>query len=259
MNTNEIGALLKAAPPEKLPETLNELSSDSRTSVKKLVERYQKKYDAYLMELERLENMTAYERRYAQYEYICGIDEAGRGPYAGPVVAAAVILPKDCRILYLNDSKQLSAAKREQLYDEIMEKAVSVGVGIAGPEVIDEINILQADYEAMRQAVRKLSVVPQVLLNDAVTIPGLEMPQENIVHGDSKSISIAAASVIAKVTRDRMMVMYDALYPQYGFAKHKGYGCASHEEAIRKYGLCPIHRRSFTKKFQEQEAFNDGE
>lgn len=233
---------------------------DSRKGVQNLLAALRKQEAALAAEKCRLEEMRQYEKKYAgRYTAICGIDEAGRGPYAGPVVAAAVILPKDCRILYLNDSKQLSAAKREQLYDEIMEKAVSVGVGIAGPEVIDEINILQADYEAMRQAVRKLSVVPQVLLNDAVTIPGLEMPQENIVHGDSKSISIAAASVIAKVTRDRMMVMYDALYPQYGFAKHKGYGCASHEEAIRKYGLCPIHRRSFTKKFQEQEAFNDGE
>lgn len=257
MNTNEIGEMLKGTAPDQLPGVLKELSSDSRASVKKLAERYQKKYDTYLKELERLKKMTTYEHRYAQYEYICGIDEAGRGPYAGPVVAAAVILPKDCQILYLNDSKQLSEAKREQLYDEIMEKAVAVGVGIVGPEVIDQINILQADYEAMRQAVHKLSVQPQMLLNDAVTIPGLRIPQESIIHGDAKSISIAAASVIAKVTRDRMMVMYDELYPEYGFAKHKGYGSASHEEAIRKYGLCPIHRRSFTKKFQEQELLND--
>lgn len=258
MNANEIGDMLKNTAPAQLPEALKAFSADNRASVKKLVERYQKKYDTYLSELERLKKMTAYERQYAQYEYICGIDEAGRGPYAGPVVAAAVILPKDCQILYLNDSKQLSEAKREQLYDEIMEKAVSVGVGIVGPEVIDQINILQADYEAMRQAVGKLSVEPQVLLNDAVTIPGLQILQENIIHGDAKSISIAAASVIAKVTRDRLMVMYDEMYPEYGFAKHKGYGSASHEEAIRKYGLCPIHRRSFTKKFQNQETENDG-
>lgn len=258
MNANEIGDMLKNTAPAQLPEALKAFSADSRASVKKLVERYQKKYDTYLSELERLKKMTAYERQYAQYEYICGIDEAGRGPYAGPVVAAAVILPKDCQILYLNDSKQLSEAKREQLYDEIMEKAVSVGVGIVGPEVIDQINILQADYEAMRQAVHKLSVRPQVLLNDAVTIPGLQILQENIIHGDAKSLSIAAASVIAKVTRDRLMVMYDEMYPEYGFAKHKGYGSASHEEAIRKYGLCPIHRRSFTKKFQNQETENDG-
>lgn len=258
MNANEIGDVLKAAAVEQLPDVLKEFQSDDRASVKTLVKRYQKKYDAYLKELKRQKMMTAYERQYAQYEYICGIDEAGRGPYAGPVVAAAVVLPKNCQILYLNDSKQLSEAKREQLYDEIMEKAVSVGVGIVGPEVIDQINILQADYEAMRQAVHKLSVRPQVLLNDAVTIPGLQILQENIIHGDAKSLSIAAASVIAKVTRDRLMVMYDEMYPEYGFAKHKGYGSASHEEAIRKYGLCPIHRRSFTKKFQNQETENDG-
>lgn len=257
MNAKEIGDLLKNTAPERLPEVLQGFQTDNRASVKNLVERYQKKYDAYLKELERLKEMTAYERRYAQYEYICGIDEAGRGPYAGPVVAAAVILPKDCQILYLNDSKQLSEVKREQLYDEIMEKAVAVGVGVVGPDVIDQINILQADYQAMRQAVQKLSVQPQLLLNDAVTIPGVSIPQENIVHGDAKSLSIAAASVIAKVTRDRMMVMYDELYPQYGFAKHKGYGSASHEEAIRKYGLSPIHRRSFTRKFQDQETEND--
>ncbi len=199
----------------------------------------------------RLEGMKEYERKYSTLEYICGIDEAGRGPYAGPVVAAAVILPKDCEILYLNDSKKLSEKRRETLFDEIMEKAVSVGVGIIGPDVIDEINILEADYEAMRVAVSKLSVKPDVLLNDAVIIPGIDedIIQEKIIHGDALSVSIAAASVIAKVTRDRIMVEYDKIYPEYGFAKHKGYGTAAHEAAIREYGLCPIHRRSFTSKF----------
>jgi ribonuclease HII len=251
MKVSEVGAVLKNTDMEELPGVLQDFVSDERVAVKALVERYQKKYDAYQAELSRQDEMMRYERSYGQYAYICGIDEAGRGPYAGPVVAAAVVLPKDCQILYLNDSKQLSAAKREQLYDEIMEKAISVGVGIVGPDVIDEINILQADYEAMRQAVGKLSVIPQVLLNDAVTIPGLPMIQENIIHGDAKSLSIAAASVIAKVTRDRMMVMYDELYPEYGFAKNKGYGSAAHEAAIREHGLCPIHRRSFTSKFRK--------
>ena len=201
----------------------------------------------------RLEGMKEYERRYSTLEYICGIDEAGRGPYAGPVVAAAVVLPKDCEILYLNDSKKLSEKRREALYDEIMEKAISVGVGIIGPDVIDEINILEADYEAMRVAVSKLSVKPDVLLNDAVIIPGIDegIIQEKIIHGDALSVSIAAASVIAKVTRDRIMVEYDKIYPEYGFAKHKGYGTAAHEAAIREYGLCPIHRRSFTSKFND--------
>ena len=168
---------------------------------------------------------------------------------AGPVVAGAVILPKDCDILYLNDSKQLSEKKREELYDVIMEKAVSVGLGFSSPERIDEINILQATYEAMREAVSKLSVQPDVLLNDAVTIPGLPMKQVPIIKGDAKSVSIAAASIVAKVTRDRMMVEYDTVFPEYGFASNKGYGAAAHIEALKKYGPCPIHRRSFITHF----------
>lgn len=200
-------------------------------------------------ELVRLEGMKEYEKKYADCQNICGIDEAGRGPYAGPVVAAAVVLPKDCQILYLNDSKKLTEKRREKLFDEIMEKSVSVGVGIVGPDVIDEINILNADYQAMREAISKLSVVPDILLNDAVTIPDVDIHQVSIIHGDALSVSIAAASVIAKVTRDRIMVEYDKIYPEYGFAKHKGYGTAAHEAAIREHGLCAIHRRSFTTKF----------
>lgn len=200
-------------------------------------------------ELERLEAMKEYEYTYEACSYICGIDEAGRGPLAGPVVAAAVILPKDCQILFLNDSKKVSEKKRELLFDEIKEKAVSYGIGIASPERIDEINILQATYEAMRQAVSQLSVEPEILLNDAVTIPGLDMMQVPIVKGDAKSISIAAASILAKVTRDRMMVQYDELFPEYGFARHKGYGTAVHIQALKEHGPCPIHRRTFIKKF----------
>ena len=176
-------------------------------------------------------------------------DEAGRGPLAGPVVAGAVVLKKDAQILYLNDSKKLSEKRREELYLEIQEKAVSWAVGIAGPERIDEINILQATYEAMREAVSKLSVPPDILLNDAVTIPGLDIPQVSIIKGDAKSLSIAAASVMAKVTRDHMMAQYGELYPQYGFAKHKGYGTAVHIAALKEFGPCPIHRRSFIKNF----------
>lgn len=224
---------------------------DDRTGVKKLLLSYQKKLDAYEKELQRTWNMFAIERKYSQYAHICGIDEVGRGPLAGPVVAAAVILPVDCDILYLNDSKQLSEKKREQLYDEIMEKAVAVGVGMADEKVIDDINILQADYEAMRIAVSKLSVTPDLLLNDAVDIPGIDIEQVPIIKGDTLSASIAAASIIAKVTRDRMMVAYDSLYPEYGFAKNKGYGSKEHIEALRKTGPCPIHRRSFIKNFQE--------
>ena len=193
--------------------------------------------------------MKTFERKYADYSFICGIDEAGRGPLAGPVVAGAVILPKDCEILYLTDSKKLSATKREELYDEIMEKAVAAAVGMASPARIDEINILQATYEAMREAISKLEVEPGILLNDAVTIPEMIIPQVPIIKGDAKSVSIAAASILAKVTRDRLMVEYDKVMPEYGFAGHKGYGSKEHIEAIKKYGPTPIHRKTFIKNF----------
>ena len=198
-------------------------------------------------ELARLEAMKEFEREYDGCSLICGVDEAGRGPLAGPVTAGAVILPKDCTILYLNDSKKLSEKRREELFLEIREKAVSYSVGIVGPERIDEINILQATYEAMRQAVSGLGVVPDLLLNDAVTIPELAIPQVPIIKGDAKSVSIAAASILAKVTRDHRMEEYDRQFPQYGFAKHKGYGTAAHVAALREFGPCPIHRRSFLK------------
>ena len=233
-----------------------EYETDSRTGVKNLTARYRKKQQALVQERERLEVMKIFERKYADYSFICGIDEAGRGPLAGPVVAGAVILPKDCEILYLNDSKKLSAAKREELYDEIMEKVVAAAVGMASPARIDEINILQATYEAMREAISKLSVKPDILLNDAVTIPGVSItipemiiPQVPIIKGDAKSVSIAAASILAKVTRDRLMVEYDRVMPEYGFAGHKGYGSKEHIKAIKKYGPTPIHRKTFIKNF----------
>lgn len=203
-------------------------------------------------ELQRLYNMKEYERSCEKASYICGIDEAGRGPLAGPVVAGAVILPKDCEILFLNDSKKLSEKRRNDLFDEINQKAVSVGVGIISPERIDEINILQATYEAMRQAIEKLSVKPDVLLNDAVTIPGVDIEQVPIIKGDAKSVSIAAASIIAKVTRDRMMAEYDKLFPEYGFARHKGYGTAAHIQVLKTIGPCIIHRKTFIKKFCQE-------
>lgn len=200
-------------------------------------------------ELERLEAMREYENQYISAAYICGIDEAGRGPLAGPVAAGAVVLPKDCQILFLNDSKKLSEKRREELFLEIQEKAVCYGVGMVGSARIDEINILQATYEAMRLAVSELTVIPDVLLNDAVMIPGLSVPQVPIIKGDAKSLSIAAASVMAKVARDHMMVEYDRLFPEYGFAGHKGYGTSVHIQAIREYGPCPIHRRLFIRNF----------
>ncbi len=198
-------------------------------------------------ELLRLEAMKEYERQYEDCALICGVDEAGRGPLAGPVVAGAAILPKDQVILYLNDSKKLSEKKRDELYDVIMEQAVAVGIGMASPELIDEINILQATYEAMRQAIANLKVKPAVLLNDAVTIPGVEIPQIPIIKGDAKSVSIAAASIIAKVTRDRMMAEYDRMYPGYDLASNKGYGTKAHMDALRTIGPCEIHRTTFIK------------
>ncbi|WP_124066512.1 ribonuclease HII [Clostridium sp. E02] len=200
-------------------------------------------------ERKRLELMKEFELGYEEHIRICGIDEAGRGPLAGPVVAGAVILPVNCEILFLNDSKKVSEKRREALYKEVAEKAVSYGVGIVNPGMIDEINILQATYEAMRQAITKLEIKPDVLLNDAVRIPNVDMEQIPIVKGDARSVSIAAASIMAKVTRDHMMIEYDKLYPQYGFAKHKGYGTPAHIAALKEYGPCPIHRKTFIKKF----------
>ncbi len=211
------------------------------------LEREQRKLEKLQKERERLEAMRSFEHQYEGYGAVCGIDEVGRGPLAGPVVAGAVILPTDCEILYLNDSKKLSEKKRELLYDEIMEKAVATGIGVISPARIDEINILQATYEAMRMAISNLKVQPSVLLNDAVTIPLVEIPQVPIIKGDAKSVSIAAASIIAKVTRDHMMVEYKEIYPGYSFASNKGYGSAQHIAALKELGPTPIHRRTFIK------------
>lgn len=245
----EIKGEFASAQPDEYPGLYEKYGADSRSGVQKLLEQYRKKEADMKKEQLRIEAMKIYEKKYEHLGYLCGIDEVGRGPLAGPVVACAVILPKDCKILYLNDSKKLSAKKREELYDVILEQAVSVGIGMASPARIDEINILNATYEAMRQAVSRLSVQPQVLLNDAVTIPGIELLQVPIVKGDAKSISIAAASIVAKVTRDRMMEEYDKVMPEYGFASNKGYGAAAHIEALKKYGPSPIHRASFIKNF----------
>ena len=215
----------------------------------KEVERLKKKMEALEKEKERMYALFAYEREYQDYQLICGIDEAGRGPWVGPVVAGAVILPKDCDILYINDSKKLSEAKREELYDVIREKAIAWAVGSASEKRIDEINILQATYEAMRQAIAGLGVTPDLLLNDAVIIPKVEIPQVKIIKGDAKSASIGAASIMAKVTRDRMLREYDKLYPEFQFAKNKGYGTKDHIEALKKYGPTPIHRKSFIKNY----------
>lgn len=240
---------LEQAKPEDRLELIAQYEDDSRSGVQKLLESVRKQEAKLTAERARLEEMRAFEHKYETRGYVCGIDEVGRGPLAGPVVAGAVILPKDCEILYLNDSKQLSAKKREALYDEIMAKAVAVGIGLVSPAVIDERNILNATYEAMRIAVSKLDTVPDVLLNDAVTIPGISILQVPIIKGDAKSVSIAAASVVAKVTRDRLMEEYETVLPGYGFASNKGYGSAEHIKALKELGPTPIHRRSFIKNF----------
>ncbi len=244
-NIGVIKKKFEEAGTEELAALYEEYGADERTGVRTLISKKRRKEEKLAAERKRLKAMHEFEERYAGCEFICGIDEAGRGPLAGPVVAGAVILPKDCEILYLNDSKQVSAKKREELYQEIMEKAVATGIGMASPGRIDEINILQATYEAMREAIAKLGVVPDVLLNDAVTIPLVPICQVPIIKGDEKSVSIAAASILAKVTRDRLMVQYEERLPGYGFAKHKGYGSKEQVEALKRLGPSPIHRETF--------------
>lgn len=249
LKIGQVKEILENTEVTKLSDVMEQFKGDSRQGVVKLIEKYGKIYNSYLAEVERTENMKIYERKYSDYKYIAGIDEVGRGPLAGPVVTCAVILPKDFNVLYINDSKKLTEKKREELYDEIMKNAISVGIGIESPKVIDDINILQATYSAMRKAIDALEVKPDLLLNDAVTIPGVDIKQVPIIKGDAKSISIAAASIVAKVTRDRMMVEFDKIYPEYDFAGNKGYGSASHIEALKKIGPTPIHRQSFIKNF----------
>lgn len=249
LKIGQIKEILDNVPIEVLPLEIEKYKGDTRQGVIKLLEKYMKTYDAYVKEVERTENMKMYEKKYSDYEYIAGIDEVGRGPLAGPVVTCAVILPKDFNVLYINDSKKLTEKKREELYDVIMKEAIAVGIGIESPKVIDDINILQATYSAMRKAIDNLEVKPDLLLNDAVTIPMVDIKQVPIIKGDAKSISIAAASIIAKVTRDRMMVEFDKIYPEYDFAGNKGYGSATHIEALKKIGPTPIHRQSFIKNF----------
>jgi len=248
----KIGIIKEAfaqALPMEIPELLSLYASDERSGVQKICEKYKKELDKLAAERERMERMRYYENKYADKKYICGIDEVGRGPLAGPVVAGAVVLPKDCVILYVNDSKKLSEKKREELYEEISREAVSFALGMASPQRIDEINILQATYEAMKMAISRLSVTPDLILNDAVTIPGISIPQVPIIKGDAKSISIASASIMAKVARDRLMVAYDTLLPEYGFASNKGYGSKEHIDALKKIGPSDIHRKSFIGNF----------
>ena len=246
---SEIKAEFEKADREQRTFLYEKYAEDERSGVINLIARYKKQELKLQEEIKRTEEMSSFEKKYNSCGYICGIDEVGRGPLAGPVVAGAVILPKDETILYLNDSKKLSEKKREELYDVLMEKAVATGIGIASPARIDEINILQATYEAMRMAISNLKVTPDILLNDAVTIPEVTIQQVPIIKGDAKSVSIAAASIIAKVTRDRLMVEYDKVLPGYDFAGNKGYGSAAHIAALKELGPTPIHRNSFIKNF----------
>jgi ribonuclease HII len=249
MKIEDIKEIFRNTKETDLKNILAEYESDERPGVQKLVAQYQRKLDNYEKELVRIEEMRIYEKKYSDAVYICGIDEVGRGPLAGPVVTCAVILPKDCRILYVNDSKKLSEKKREELYDVILREALDVSIGIESPETIDEINILQATYRAMRQSVQGLKYQPDVIFVDAVRIPEIPYHQVPIIKGDAKSITIAAASIVAKVTRDRMMVEYDKLYPEYDFASNKGYGTEKHIQALKKIGPSPIHRRTFIQNF----------
>ena len=235
-----------------LPQFISKYATDERSGVKSLVAKAEKRIRDYENELRRIEAMREFEHRFEdRFEFICGVDEAGRGPFAGPIVAGAAILPKDVNILYLNDSKKLSEQKREELFLEIKDKAISFGVGIVSAERIDEIGVGKADFEAMRLAIQKLSPQPDFALTDAFLIPELWIPQENIIKGDARSVSIAAASILAKVTRDHIMMELDKKYPMYGFKEHKGYGTQAHRDAIIKYGVCPEHRMSFLKNMQD--------
>ena len=253
---SEIKEILGNCSMEELPEQIKQFEEDSRKGVQTALASFQKKYEKHQQELARLEEILTYERGLweAGYDLVAGIDEVGRGPLAGPVVAAAVILPKECKIEGVNDSKKLSAKKREELYDIILEKAVSYGIGVVSNERIDEINILQATYEAMREALSQLKPKADYILADAVTIPMVSTPQRGIIKGDAKSMSIGAASIVAKVYRDRMMEAYEEVYPGYGFASNKGYGAAEHIEGIRKQGITPIHRKTFVKNFLPQDG-----
>lgn len=259
LSIKEIEAKIGNIPPVDALEYLMSLDMEESAGINRLIQKYAKKMAAFDNELARLEKMSVYEKdaRSKGYKMIAGMDEAGRGPLAGPVAAACVILPEDCNIEGVNDSKKLSASQREKLYDVIYDKAISVGVGIVDQDVIDSINILNATKLAMKQAVSKLSIKPDLILIDAVSLDDLDIEQRSIIKGDALSISIAAASIIAKVTRDRIMNDYDTVYPEYGFAKHKGYGTEEHINAIKKYGICPIHRLSFTTKLQDNSASNE--
>ncbi len=246
----DIKKLFEETPVENKLEVAEQFKNDTRAGVQKLIQTAEKQYNAYLDEIERCDYMLSYEQELYDNgaEFIAGVDEVGRGPLAGPVVTCAVVLPKGEKILYANDSKKLSKIMRDRLYDEIMEKAVSVQISVESVETIDKINILEATKLAMIKSVEGLSVKPSHVLVDATTL-NIDIPQTSIIKGDEKSMSIACASIVAKVYRDRMMESFNELYPNYCFDKNKGYGSAEHIKAIKEHGITPIHRKTFVKNF----------
>ena len=249
LKVSQIKELIENIEYNQYEEYIIKLENDERKSVKDLAKKLRNKIQAHENEMARLELINQFENEgyYRGYLSIGGIDEAGRGPLAGPVVASVVVFEPNTKIEGVNDSKKLSEAKREELFDIIKEKAIDYGIGIVNNNEIDEINILNATYLAMKKALNCLENQPDYLLIDAATIPGVDIDQKPIIKGDSKSISIAAASILAKVTRDNIMYQYDDMYPGYGFKGHKGYGTKEHYEAIEKLGITPIHRKSFLK------------
>mgnify|MGYP001563975317 FL=1 len=248
-SVKEINEIIESISPNEYLKYIDILKDDERKSVKNIAIKLAKKLDKIRAENERLEMINTFENEGYQkgYTYIGGIDEAGRGPLAGPVVAAVVVFKPETKIEGINDSKKLSEAKRDELFDIIKEQALDYGIGIVQKDEIDEYNILNATYMAMKKAINCLKKTPDYLLVDAAHVPDVNIDQKSIIKGDSKSISIAAASILAKVTRDSLMYEYDKMYPEYGFASHKGYGTDQHYKAIREHGITPIHRKSFLK------------
>lgn len=248
-SVKEINSIIENISTDEYLKYIDILKDDERKSVKNIAVKLAKKLDKMRAENERLEMINIFENEGYEkgFTYIGGIDEAGRGPLAGPVVAAVVVFKAGTKIEGINDSKKLSEAKRDELFEIIKEEALDYGIGIVQKDEIDEYNILNATYMAMKKAVNCLKQKPDYLLVDAAHIPDVDIEQKSIIKGDSKSISIAAASILAKVTRDSIMYEYDKMYPEYGFASHKGYGTDQHYKAIREHGITSIHRRSFLK------------
>lgn len=248
-SVKEINAIIDSISTDEYLKYIDILKDDERKSVKNIAIKLAKKLDKIRAENERLELINTFENEGYEkgYTYIGGIDEAGRGPLAGPVVAAVVVFKPGTKIEGINDSKKLSEAKRDELFDIIRDQALDYGIGIVQREEIDEYNILNATYMAMKKAINCLKKTPDYLLVDAAHVPDVSIDQKSIIKGDSKSISIAAASILAKVTRDSIMYEYDKMYPEYEFASHKGYGTDQHYKAIREHGITTIHRRSFLK------------